>query len=149
MTEQDDEIFNDEILPTLSSFLNERMTRRNDSLEGKLYPIIHKMVNEQGLTLENDKIFKTAWAEMQGKEIPGKSDAFHVEDLSIVTRNKINKVLREKFKAIPDRLLLEDGTMLRARRISRDTLERIKAAYEDPLEIKIGSMEDSSCQVLE
>jgi hypothetical protein len=148
VTEQDDKIFNDEILPTLSSFLNERMNRRNDSIEGKLYPIITKLVEEQGETLENDKIFNTVQVEMEGKEIPGKSDAFYIEDLGkVVTRNNILKILKEKFKAVPTRKVLEDGTMPRAHHISRDALERVKAAYEDPWEIKIGSIDGSSCQV--
>jgi hypothetical protein len=149
VTEQDDKIFNDEILPTLSSFLNERMNRRNDSIEGRLYPIITKLVKEQGETLENDKIFNTLQVEMEGKEISGKSDAFYVEDLGkVVTRNNILKILKEKFKAVSMRRVLEDGTMPRAHHISRDALERVKAAYEDPWEITIGSIEeDSSCQV--
>jgi hypothetical protein len=148
VTEQDDKIFNNEILPTLSSFLNERMNRRNDSIEGRLYPIITKLVEEQGETLENDKIFNTVQVEMEGKEISGKPDAFYVEDLGkVVTRNNTLKILKEKFKAVPTRRVLEDGTMPRAHHISRDVLERVKAAYEDPWEIKIGSTEDISYQV--
>lgn len=148
VTKQDDKIFNDEILPTLSSFLNERMNRRNDSIEGRLFPIITKMVEEQGETLENDKIFNTVQVEMEGKEVSGKSDAFYVDDLGkVVTRNNILKILREKFKAVPTRKVLEDRTMPRAHHISRDALERVRAAYEDPWEIKISSIEDSSCQV--
>jgi hypothetical protein len=114
VTEQDDKIFNDEILPTLSSFLNERRNRRNDSIEGRLYPIITKLVEEQGETLENDKIFNTVQVEMEGKEICGKSDAFYVEDLGkVITRNNILKILKEKFKAVPTRKILEDRTSKR------------------------------------
>jgi hypothetical protein len=106
------------------------------------------LVEEQGETLENDKIFNTVQIEMEGKEISGKSDAFYVEDLGkVVTRNNILKILKEKFKAVPTRRILEDGTMPRAHHISRDVLERVRAAYEDPWQIKIGSTKDISCQV--
>jgi hypothetical protein len=136
--DDEEKIFYDEILPSLSSFLKERMSRRNESLEGKLYPIINKMVNEQGETLENEKIFSTSCVEMGGKEIPNRSDAFYVEDLGTVVRRKdILKVLKEKFKAIPGRKILDDGSSLRAHIISKESLERIKASYEDPWEIKI------------
>lgn len=56
---EENEIFNKGILPTLSDFLKDRLGRRNLSLEAKLYPIITKMVQEQGETLENDRIFST------------------------------------------------------------------------------------------
>jgi hypothetical protein len=145
VTEKDDKTFNDEILPSLSSFLKERMNRRNASLEGRLYPIIKKMVDEQGETLENDKIFHTAWVEMEGREIPNRSDAFYIEDLGrIVRRNDILKVLEEKFKAIPGRKILDDGSLPRAHTISKESLERIKASYEDPWEIKIVLEETSN-----
>jgi hypothetical protein len=85
---------------------------------------------------------------MGGKDIPGKSDIFYVDDLGItVTRTKIMKVLKEKFKAIPIRTILLDGSTKRALKISIEALERIKASYEDPWEIKILSTEDTSDQV--
>jgi hypothetical protein len=57
------------------------------------------------------------------------------------------KVLKEKFKAIPIRTILLDGSTKRALKISIEALERIKASYEDPWEIKILSTEDTSDQV--
>ena len=85
---------------------------------------------------------------MGGRDIPGKSDIFYVDDLGItVTRTKIMKVLKEKFKAIPIRTILLDGSTKRALKISIEALERIKASYEDPWEIKILSTEDTSDQV--
>jgi hypothetical protein len=146
--EEEDKTFNDEILPTLSEFLKDRLGRRNDSLEGKLYPIITKMVQEQGETLENDKIFDTVQSEMEGKPVPDKNDAFYVEELGrVVTRNNILKVLKDKFKAVPDRVVLVDGSRPRVHVVSKDTLERIKASYEDPWEIKILSIEEPSDRV--
>ncbi|MDQ3969036.1 MAG: hypothetical protein M3275_11660 [Thermoproteota archaeon] len=146
---EDSKIFNDEIIPTLSGFLNDRSSRRNDSLEGRLYSIIKTMVDVQGKDeFDNDTIFNVVQSEMGGRDIPGKSDIFYVDDLGItVTRTKIMKVLKEKFKAIPVRTVLLDGSTKRALKISSEVLERIKASYEDPWEIKILSAEDTSDQV--
>jgi hypothetical protein len=146
---EDSEIFNDEIIPTLSAFLNDRSNRRNDSLEARLYPIIKAMTDAQNSDeFDNDTIFNTVWVELGGREIPGKSDIFYVDDLGItVARTKIMKVLKEKFKAVPIRTILLDGSTKRALKISSETLERIKASYEDPWEIKIFSTEDTSDQV--
>jgi hypothetical protein len=147
---EDEEIFKNEILPTLSEFLKDRLGRRNTSLEAKLYPIITKMVEEQGGTLENDKIFATVKSEMEGSPVPDKEDyAFYVEELErVVTRNNILKVLKEKFKAAPDRVMSAvDGSRPRVHVISKDTLQRIKASYEDQYEIKIISIEEPSAQV--
>jgi hypothetical protein len=142
-----DKTFKDEILATLSEFLRDRLGRRNVSLEAKLYPIITKMVEEQGETLENDKIFAKVQSELEGKPVPGKEDyAFYVEELGrVVKRNDIHKVLREKFKADPGRLVLPDGTYPRAHVISKQTLESIKASYEDQWDIKF-LLEDTSDQ---
>lgn len=146
---KDEEIFNDDILPTLSAFLNDRSNRRNDSLEARLYPIIKAMTDAQNSDeFDNDTIFNTVQVEMGGRDIPGKSDIFYVDDLGItVTRTKIMKVLKEKFKAVPVRTILLDGSTKRALKISSETLERIRASYEDPWEIKIFSTEDTSDQV--
>jgi hypothetical protein len=146
---EDSKIFNDEIIPTLSAFLNDRSSRRNDSLEARLYPIIKAMTDAQNSDeFDNDTIFNVVQSEMGGRDIPGKSDIFYVDDLGItVTRTKIMKVLREKFKAVPVRTILLDGSTKRALKISSEVLERIKASYEDPWEIKIISIEDTSDQV--
>jgi hypothetical protein len=98
---------------------------------------------------DNDTIFNTVQVEMGGREIPGKSDIFYVDDLSMaVTRTKILKILKEKFKAVPVRTILLDGSTKRALKFSNEALERIKASYEDPWEIKIIlSTEDTSDQV--
>jgi len=146
---EDEEIFNQEILPTLSEFLKDRLGRRNVSLEGKLYPIITKMVEEQGETLENDKIFATVQSEMEGRDVSGKQDTFYVDELGMtVTRTKIMKVLREKFKALQIKLLLADGSRKNGHTIFKEVLERIKASYEDQWEIKIGiPIEDSSARL--
>jgi hypothetical protein len=151
-TEDDDnknKIFNNEIIPTLSAFLNDRSNRRNDSLEARLYPIIKAMTDAQNSDeFDNDTIFNTVQVEIGGRDIPGKSDIFYVDDLGItVTRTKIMKILKEKFKAVPVRTILLDGSTKRALKISSEVLERIKASYEDPWEIKIISAEDTSDQV--
>jgi hypothetical protein len=88
---------------------------------------------------------------MEGREIPGKSDIFYVDDLSMaVTRTKIMKVLREKFKAVNTRIIYKDGTRQRGLKISSEVLQRIKASYEDPWEVKIllnSTIEYASAQV--
>jgi len=91
----DDKTFNDDILPRLSEFLKDRLGRRNVSLEAKLYPIITKMIEEQGETLENDKIFERVQKDLEGSSVPGKENyAFYVEELSrVVKRTDIYKVL--------------------------------------------------------
>jgi hypothetical protein len=147
-TPQDQEIFENEILPTLSSFLKDRLGRRNDSLEGRLYPIIRMMVDANGTDeFDNDTIYNTVCAEMEGKEIPGKTDnIFYVDDLGMtVTRTKIMNVLREKFKATKARIIFPDGSTKRGHKISIEALERIRASYEDAWEIKI-LLEDTSDQ---
>jgi hypothetical protein len=146
---EDDKTFDKEILPTLSEFLSDRSNRRIDSLEGRLYSIMKTMIDVQGKDeFDNDTIFNVVQSEMGGKDIPGKSDIFYVDDLGItVTRTKIMKVLKEKFKAIPIRTILLDGSTKRALKISIEALERIKASYEDPWEIKILSTEDTSDKV--
>lgn len=147
-TKDDKKIFYEQILPTLSEFLKDRLGRRNDSLEGRLYPIITNMVQEQGEILENDKIFATVQSQMEGKPVADKNDAFYVEDLGrVVTRNNILKMLKEKVKAVPDRVILLDGSRPRVHVVPKDTLDRIKASYEDPWEIKIVSIEEPSAQV--
>jgi hypothetical protein len=149
VTEEDEKTFNDDIIPTLSAFLNDRSNRRNDSLEARLYPIIKTMTEAQDNDeFDNDTIFNTVWSELGGREIPGKSDIFYVPDLGItVTRTKIMKVLKEKFKAIPVRTILLDGSTKRALKFSTEVLERIKASYEEAWDIKIISTEDTSDQV--
>jgi hypothetical protein len=138
---EDHDTFNDEIIPTLSGFLSDRSSRRNDSFEARLYPIIKTMTEAQNSDeFDNDTIFNTVWVEMGGRELPGKPDIFYVDDLGItVTRTKIMKVLREKFKAVPVFIPSSsgDGTRKRGHKISNKVLDRIKASYEDPWEIKI------------
>jgi hypothetical protein len=137
--EQDNEIFDNEIAPTLSSFLNDRLGRRSNSLEGKLYPIIRMMLEVQGNDeFDNDTIYNTVYSEMEGRELPGKTDIFYVDDLgATVTRTKILKALREKFKAVPTYKPLSDGSRKRGHKISKEVLERVRASYEDQWEIKI------------
>ena len=150
--EDDKTLFNDEIVPTLSAFLNDRSSRRNDSLEARLYSIIKNMIDAQSGKdeFDNDTIFNVVQSEMGGREIPGKQDIFYVDDLGItVTRTKVMKVLKEKFKAVNTRLILADGSRQRGLKISGEVLDRIKASYEDPWEIKILPVviEDTSAQV--
>ena len=148
-TEEDNKIFNEDILPALSSFLGDRLGRRNDSLEAKLYPIIRMMIDAQGSeTLDNNTIYNTVCSELEAREIPGKPDVFILDDLGItITRSKIMKVLREKFKATPTIMVLpEDGSRRRAHTIPKETLERMRASYEDEWEITILSTEDMSAQ---
>ncbi len=148
-SEEEAKIFNEAILPTLSSFLGDRLGRRNDSLEGRLYPVIATIMKAQESDeFDNDTIFNTVMTEMGGREIPGKSDMFFLDDIGmVVTRTKIMKVLREKFKAIPVRPIAVDGkSRPRCHRFSKEVLERIKASYEDVSEIKIISSKNSSVQ---
>ncbi len=73
VTKEDNDTFEKEILPTLSSFLKERLSRTNESLEGRLYPIITKLVEMQGADdkpIVNDDIFKFVMIEMDGREVP-------------------------------------------------------------------------------
>jgi hypothetical protein len=156
VTEEDNQIFEQEIIPALSSFLNDRLGRRSNSLEGKLYPIIRMMLEAQDTDeFDNNTIFNTAMSEMEGRDLPGKTDIFYVDDLgATVTRTKITKVLREKFKAVPIQLIKPDGSRPRGHKISKEVMERIRASYEDQWEIKIGKplvvnkdIEDMSAQV--
>lgn len=145
--EEDDKTLNEDILPTLSEFLKDRLGRRNTSLEAKLYPIVTKMVKEQGEILENDKIFATTKSEMEGTPVTGKEEyAFYVEELNrVVKRTDIYKVLREKFKAISDRIVSTlDGSRPNVHILSKETLERIRASYEDQYEVRINSIEEPS-----
>jgi hypothetical protein len=146
---EDDKTFNDEIIPSLSWFLSDRSSRRNDSLEGRLYSIIKTMTEAQSNDeFDNDTIFNTVQAEMEGREISGKPGVFYVDDLGIkISRTKIMKVLREKFKAVPIKLVLVDGSRKNGHKVSKEALERIKASYEDPWEIKILSTEDTSARL--
>jgi hypothetical protein len=145
--DHDDKTFNDEILPTLSEFLKERLGRRNDSLEGRLYPIITTLMAAQNGKdeFDNDTIFGFVQTEMGGRELSGKPGVFYVDELSMtVTRTKIMKVLREKFKAVKTRIILADGSTTTGHKFSREALEQVKASYEDPWEIKIIPAEDTS-----
>jgi hypothetical protein len=146
-TEEDNQIFNNEILPTLSSFLSDRVSRRNESLEGKLYPIMRMMVDAQkSEEFDNDTIFDFVRIQMDGRDISDKSDMFYVDDLNMaVTRSKIWKVLREKFKAKQARLILKDGSTKNGHKISMEALDRIKSSYEDVYNINI-LPEDTSDQ---
>lgn len=146
---EDDKTFNDEIIPSLSWFLSDRSGRRNESLEGRLYSIIKTMTEAQSNDeFDNDTIFNTVQAEMEGREISGKPGVFYVDDLGIkVSRTKIMKVLREKFRAVPIKLVLVDGSRKNGHKVSKEALERIKASYEDPWEIKILSTEDTSARL--
>jgi hypothetical protein len=147
---EDSKVFNDEIIPTLSGFLSDRSNRRNDSLEARLYSIIRTMIDAQGgkEEFDNDTIFNVVQTEMGGRELHGRSDIFYVDDLNMtVTRTKIMKVLKEKFKAVNTRIVLADGSRQRALKILAEVLDRIKASYEDPWDIKIISIEDTSAQV--
>jgi hypothetical protein len=147
---EDDKILNEQILPILSAFLNDRSNRRSDSLEGRLCTIIKSMMDAQDGKdeFDNDTIFNVVQSEIGGREIPGKSDIFYVDDLgTTITRTKIMKVLKEKFKAVPVRAIQLDGSTKRALKFSVEALDRIKASYEDPREIKIISTEDTSDQV--
>ena len=151
-TEEDDKIFNEEILPTLSSFLKERLGRRNDSLEARLYPIIRMLMAEdkEGKKdeFDNDTIYDMVRSEMDGHDIPDKPGLFYADDPGmIVKRSAITKILREKFKAIPARVITENGDRKRGHRFSSEALERIRASYEDEYEIKIIVKEDSSARV--
>jgi hypothetical protein len=82
MRDYDGESFN-EVLATLSSFVKERSQRSPESLQGRLHPFIRGMVELEGWTLENDKIFSMAYIELDGREVPAKLDSFYVEDLGL------------------------------------------------------------------
>ena len=145
-TEEDNKIFNDEILPSLSECLRDRASRRSDRLEGRLYPVIKAMIDQYGENLENDKIYSGAQSQLEGKEIADKQYAFFVEDLGVVTRNKILQILREKFSAKPIRVVdPSDGSRKPGYRVSGEALERIIASYEEPWKIKI--LEEPSARV--
>jgi hypothetical protein len=148
-TDYDKETFKNEILSTLSSFLKERLNRRNDSLEARIYPIIQAMIDASDGKdeFDNDTIFNTVCTEMEGRELPGKSGIFYVADLGItITRTQILRVLKEKFKAIPFRIPKLDGTRQNGLKFLPEVLERIAKSYEDTTEISISSLfsEDTS-----
>jgi hypothetical protein len=148
-TPEDEETFNNEILPVLSAFLKERLGRRNDSLEARMYPEIMTLVNSKGgdgLAIDNDTIY--AWLQLQfgGKAIPDRIGAFYMDDLDMeVSRSMITKILREKFKAQPIRIIDEKtGSRDRGHRFQLDVLQQVARLYEDPWEIKILPTEESS-----
>jgi hypothetical protein len=83
MTDHDGKIF-DEVLTMLSSFMKERWQRSDEGLQGRLHPVISSMVELEGWTLENDKIFSMACIELCEKEAPAKPDSFYVvEDIGL------------------------------------------------------------------
>jgi hypothetical protein len=150
-TEEDDQTFKEDILPTLSTFLKDRLGRRNESFEAKLYPIISTLVEAQGkVEFDNDLIFDLVKAEMDARDVPDKEEAvFYVKEPvgMYVSRNKILQALRDKFGTDPVMIPLQDGsgTRKRGHRIPKEALERVKASYEDEYDIKI--LEDMSARV--
>jgi hypothetical protein len=75
MTDYDGKIFN-EVLATLSSFVKERSQRSPESLQGRLHPFISGMVELEGWTLKNEKIFSMACIELGGKKFLANLTAF-------------------------------------------------------------------------
>jgi CRISPR/Cas system CSM-associated protein Csm2 small subunit len=139
-SKEDNKTFYEDILPTLSSFLSDRVDRRSYSLEARLYSIIKSMIDaSDGKTsFDNETLYNTIMVEMEGKELPNKTNMFYVDDLGItVTRTKLMKVLREKFKAHPGRVIFADGSTKRGHEFVVEALERVKASYEDVSQIKI------------
>lgn len=108
----------------------------SSSIEDRIYSVVAQFVKDRGEILENDAIFGSVKDELEGTDIPGKTQSFYTQDFGTISHAKITKILKEKFKA-NSTSVGRDKTKKRALSISKQVLAQIGTAYEEPWRIQI------------
>jgi hypothetical protein len=143
------------ILDDLSKFINERNENKKNSFEAKLNNVITQLIEDRKELIKkgtldetelkvlgthifsNEIIRDTCKAEMDGRNMEGKDTAFYSTEFGIVSQKKITSTLKSKFKVDPPKLYRIGDQVLRCVEFKQEYLDKIKAYYDMPNQIKI------------
>jgi hypothetical protein len=141
------------IIDDLSVFINERNENKKNTFEAKLYNVITKLIEDRkelidknrvpesdkilgSHTFSNEIIRATCKEEMDGRDIDGKETTFYSPEIGVVSQKWITSILKSKFKAEPKRHHIKDQ-VIRCLEFKQEYLDKIKAYYDMPSQIKI------------
>lgn len=115
----------------MTRLISERRDKKKNTLEGKLFAIVRKLVNDNRLAIENGLLWQTVKAALNGEDIPGKSHSCYILEHGQVSQ-KVITLLVDKFGAKRS----HDGNS-RLLEFNRETLERLRSTYELPETIEL------------
>jgi hypothetical protein len=122
---------------TLEYFLQQKSERKSASIENVLLPLIINLMSEEGNSISISSIWKKITSEIEGTLI--NDDEYHTIDYGNLYRNKITKLVCDKFGAESKRV--HKGRVLL---FNPDKLQRILRSYATETKIKTTLKRDGS-----
>jgi hypothetical protein len=114
-----------EITKTLSRFLSEKIERKRNTLDARLYGLVKDLADKVGNKLNNKVIWESVRENIPGTEIPGKQQSYESEEFGIISKTKVTKILVDIFGAEQK----SDGEN-RYLLIDKETLKKLSSNYD-------------------
>lgn len=129
-----------ELEDTLQHFLNIKNTRKHNSKEALIYPILVNAIPKYGFTIDASQIWEEIIESLEGEKDNDKPNIFYSADYGPIYRNRITKLICDKFGG--EMRHKRNGNVIT---FDPDYLAKVGKIYDDTKGIKTKLIDGDSC----